>query len=128
MNETQVGNFYKKIDKKEVNECWEWKSKIDRYGYGEFRYVQNGKKYYKLAHRVALSLTGIDVLGHLVLHSCDNRKCCNPNHLRCGTHQDNMNDMKERGRSLKGKKKPKHVITITHSTSKEISKSNDDSE
>jgi hypothetical protein len=128
MNEKQIENFYKRIDKKEDHECWNWKSKIDRYGYGEFRYVQNSKRYYKLAHRLALSFTGVDVTGKLVLHSCDNRKCCNPNHLRSGTHQENMNDMKERGRSLKGKKKPKFFLKIERLTSTETSKTHNDSE
>jgi RNA binding exosome subunit len=28
----------------------------------------------------------------LVLHSCNNKKCVNPNHLRLGTSQDNADD------------------------------------
>jgi hypothetical protein len=31
-------------------------------------------------------------------HSCDNRACVNPLHLRWGTRQDNVNDMMARGR------------------------------
>lgn len=30
------------------------------------------------------------------LHSCDVRLCCNPAHLRWGTHQENMRDRAER--------------------------------
>jgi hypothetical protein len=115
LTEKQIENFYKKIKKTENdNDCWEWNSRIDRDGYGEFRYDQKGKRYYRLAHRVALQLTNVDVNPHLVLHSCDNRKCCNPKHLRTGTHQENMNDMKERGRSLKGKKKVKPEVIINN--------------
>jgi len=37
----------------------------------------------------------------LVLHSCDNPKCINPEHLRIGTHADNGQDMRDRDRSAK---------------------------
>jgi hypothetical protein len=31
--------------------------------------------------------------GKLILHKCDNRTCCNPDHLFTGSHQDNLDDM-----------------------------------
>lgn len=34
----------------------------------------------------------------LVIHSCDNPPCCNPKHLRVGTHADNAEDRSRRGR------------------------------
>ena len=36
--------------------------------------------------------------GKVVRHKCDNQICCNPHHLELGSHQENMNDMKERER------------------------------
>lgn len=40
--------------------------------------------------------------GTFILHRCDNPACCNAAHLRAGTHEDNMAEMVQRGRSAKG--------------------------
>lgn len=34
-----------------------------------------------------------------VMHSCDNRACCNPAHLSYGTRQQNVDDMIAKGRA-----------------------------
>jgi len=71
-------------------------------GYGR-RYV-NGR--YHLAHRLAycehhgVSLESIK--GLEVRHECDNPPCINPNHLKLGTHDDNMKDKVARGRQCRG--------------------------
>lgn len=75
--------------------CYEWTGCLDRKGYGRIK--KNGKT--QFAHRIAWErVNGTIPEGMLVLHSCDNPPCCNVNHLRLGTHQDNTNDMMDRGR------------------------------
>ena len=81
--------------------CWEWQGRIDRYGYGQVRVRGKTGK----AHREAYRAFHGDPGKLLVLHTCDNRKCCNPKHLFLGTHKDNMADMVKKGRHARHKQK-----------------------
>lgn len=48
--------------------------------------------------RHGLISSGKGRLDSVVLHTCDNKLCCNPDHLRFGSHADNMADMRAKGR------------------------------
>jgi hypothetical protein len=48
--------------------------------------------------------------GSYACHSCDNRKCINPRHLRWADHAANMNDKAIHG-SIKGEKSPRAKLT-----------------
>jgi hypothetical protein len=85
--------FWSKVDKR--GECWEWTASKFKDGYGAFSV--SGK--ILPAHRFAYTLTkGPIPDGLFVLHSCDNRACVNPAHLRVGTDADNKQDVVERKR------------------------------
>ena len=43
----------------------------------------------------------------MALHRCDNRACVSSEHLWEGTHQDNMDDMKNKGRAATGERNGK---------------------
>lgn len=76
--------------------CWEWQGSTRR-GYGQFRV----KNKYWFAHRLAYVLSKGDPGSLLVCHSCDNKRCCNPDHLWLGTTNDNMADMVTKGRQAR---------------------------
>lgn len=81
-------------------ECWPWTASVDSRGYG---HANVGGKTAR-AHRVMYELFCGEITegdGHhgvVVMHTCDNRLCCNPLHLKLGTQQDNIADMKAKGR------------------------------
>lgn len=84
--------FWEHVDKS--SGCWVWTGAIDQDGYGRVRIGRRNRK----AHRVAYQLANGPFPAHLIIrHTCDNPPCCNPDHLLTGTHQDNMNDRRERG-------------------------------
>ncbi len=100
LRERFVERFWEGVDKSGgPDACWPWTGVKLRGGYGAIRAVHRGRSRGLKAHRVAFMLANGEVQDDLmVLHSCDNRVCCNPDHLFQGTHLDNMRDMDRKGR------------------------------
>lgn len=98
---SELCKFYGYVIK--TDSCWKWLGRKNHDGYGEIGI--NGAV--KLAHRYSYDLHRDNKANTLnkdiyILHSCDNRICVNPKHLRAGTARDNTDDMIRRNKILKG--------------------------
>lgn len=83
--------FWAKVDIRSPEECWPWKPKTGRNGYGLANLVTINSKLHRIAaHRAALMLSDVPVaVDEVVDHVCRNRACCNPSHLRSVTPRVN---------------------------------------
>lgn len=71
--------------------CWNYNGASDRNGYGRCYFWKNGKTVSYLAHRVSGTLFGIIIdLSKVLDHTCMNRKCVNPEHLREVSFKTNL--------------------------------------
>ena len=69
--------------------CWEWQYSTDLAGYGFVchRFWGSIKAY---SHRLMyITLHGDIPNDKVIMHKCDNPKCCNPEHLSIGTQKEN---------------------------------------
>lgn len=90
--------------------CREWSGCRGVQGYGVVR--MQGKN--MRAHRVSFEhFLGRPIHENMmILHSCNNPPCCNPEHLREGTHQENMDDKLLSNRQPRGESNGKAKLTL----------------
>lgn len=96
--------FWSNVDIKGPDDCWLWNAGKFKEGYGGFTIDRTlpGKGVFG-AHRIAYKLsTGLDPVGKVVCHSCDQPLCCNPAHCTIGTQKINMSAASERHRMQHG--------------------------
>lgn len=82
-------------------DCWEWRGYVHPTGYGQIA-IGNTKGSNTNTNRAAYMVAKGEITDGLwVLHACDNRLCCNPDHLWLGTPKENTQDMIAKGRRRK---------------------------
>lgn len=86
--------FWAKVAKSDG--CWLWTGYVYPGGTGYGTVVFGGRRLG--AHRASLIVHGIDLPdGSVVCHSCNNKICVNPAHLRVGTSADNNEQARQDG-------------------------------
>lgn len=74
--------------------CWIWQGSTTKGGYGQMKVGGT----VRATHRLAYEATkGPIPRGKVIRHTCDVATCCNPAHLLVGDHEDNIQDIVERG-------------------------------
>ncbi len=88
--------------------CWLWNGGLGKSRYGTFNCDGRIRK----AHRVMYEQFN-DPTDLYILHTCDNTRCVNPEHLFEGDQFDNMRDMASKGRNhvMYGRKNPSAKLT-----------------
>lgn len=113
LTQTQIERFWRKVEKKSDDECWDWIGALNGQGYGNWWIP--GK--WLRATRVSYFLSKGSFLKRLsICHRCDRPSCCNPNHLFPGTQVENMQDSANKGRNGSQRypeKRPKGTLVNT---------------
>lgn len=102
------------------NSCWNWNKSCSSSGYGQFT---KNKIYYNTHRYVYEILNGQIDSNSDIRHLCNNRKCCNPEHLTIGTHKENYYDsVEEHNLAMKKRRYKWFINNINYETLREASR------
>lgn len=104
LTEKNMERFWRRVKKGGDDECWNWVGSCHDNGYG----VVILRNTIYSAHRVSFVLHGGSFTDEkpYALHSCDNKRCVNPRHIRAGSPMDNTSDAMSRNRLAAGDRHP----------------------
>ena len=84
----EIAKFWASVDKS--GNCWTWTAGKSDTGYGQCRF--KGRKVG--SHRASYEIAkGRIPTGMQIDHTCHNRGCVNPDHLRLATHKENAENV-----------------------------------
>lgn len=102
-----IDRFWSKVLILKEDECWPWLAGLESSGYGQIKIKRKNMTSNKVVLMIKL---GRELL-QSALHTCDNRKCCNPNHIYEGSQQQNVWDKYDRKReTLNIDKGSEHIL------------------
>lgn len=86
LDSTHLDRLWSRIDQKDHEDCWPWIGAKNGNGYGR---INLGERL-AYPHRLVFEVTAGPIPdGMQVDHTCHNRSCCNPAHLRLATPKQN---------------------------------------
>jgi len=96
IRDKDIKRFWKHVEIRSKDECWEWQAGGNGRGYGRIKINRRTES----AHRVSWEIYHRKEIpgGLYICHKCDNTRCVNPRHLFIGTQLDNVRDCIEKGR------------------------------
>lgn len=102
--------------------CWLWTGSINKTNgnYGNFGVDGTIINSHRMAYQLTYGI--IPNNKNEIMHLCDVPHCCNPTHLKAGTHAENMKDAAEKGRMSKHRK-DRRAQPRSNKTKKRISSS-----
>jgi hypothetical protein len=106
-DERVLGLFWSNVAKSDG--CWLWTGKRYPKGYGMLNAFGRSMTVHRLSWAIAHGAP--PPKGMCVCHKCDVRLCVRPSHLFLGTNDDNLRDMRNKGRHARGSRIYASVLT-----------------